>query len=209
MAKTESTAETKAKMKTVHEFRITLRGIRPPIWRRIRVPTNYSFWDLHVAIQDAMGWLDSHLHAFRPESDDEIEIGIPSDDPFVEDTIEMLAGWHTPMTEYLAAPGDRIEYAYDFGDDWTHDVVLDAVVERESRRKYPICVDGARACPPEDCGGVQGYKDLLKILADPEHDEYASMTEWLGRPFDPEAFDPGRMRFEDPQERWRFAFHDA
>ena len=104
-------------------FRIELIGIRPPIWREILVPARYSFWDLHVAIQDSMGWWDSHLHAFRQRVENRhggAEIGIPTDDDFME----VSAGWEVPVVEYFSEPGDRMLYEYDFGDGWEHAVVL-------------------------------------------------------------------------------------
>src|SRR5512145_305250 len=142
----------------VYQFRVGLREIVPPIWRLIEVPARYSFWDLHVAIQDAMGWTDSHLHAFRfaPRGAEGVQIGIPEDDSF-EDDEPILPGWEHPIREFFASVGDTAEYEYDFGDSWEHDVRLEAVLPRIKGQKYPRCVSGERACPPEDCGGVVGY----------------------------------------------------
>ena len=189
------------------QFRITLRGIEPAVWRRIAVPAKYSFWDLHVAIQDAMGWLDYHLHAFRiqdPKTGAVAQIGIP-DDSF-EDVDPFLAGWKVPIVEYFREPGTSAEYEYDFGDGWEHEIVLEQVTDRIPRKRYPKCLDGARACPPEDCGGVPGYQELLEVLGDRTHEEYASMVEWLGRKYDPAAFSAEKVRFENPKKRWRIAF---
>jgi Plasmid pRiA4b ORF-3-like protein len=194
----------------VYQFKVTLKEIEPTIWRRIAVPASYSFWDLHVAIQDAMGWSDSHLHAFRvrtPETGAEGAIGIPDDDGF-EDEEVFLPGWEVPIGEYFREPGDRADYEYDFGDGWEHEVVLEEVSARAPKAKYPICVDGARACPPEDCGGVPGYEDMLQVLGDPDHEERESMLEWLGGSYDPAAFDAKKIRFDDPKKRWRVAFAD-
>jgi hypothetical protein len=190
----------------VYQFRITLRGIEPPIWRLIEVPTRYDFWQLHVAIQDAMGWTDSHLHVFRPgpPGPKRIQIGIP-DDNFAGDDL-VVPGWKHKIQEFLADVGDATEYEYDFGDSWEHDVRLEALLPRVKGRKYPRCVSGERACPPEDCGGVHGYKRLLEVLFDPQHPEFESTLTWLGPEFSPEAFDPAAVRFDDPRGRWKTAF---
>ena len=190
------------------QFRIALVGIEPEIWRRIEVPASYSFWDLHVAIQDAMGWLDYHLHAFslpNLETGRVDHIGIPDEDAF-EGDIVFLPGWEIPVRRHFGHPGDRGDYEYDFGDDWRHEIVLETVGRREAGTRYPRCLGGARACPPEDCGGIHGYAEVLATIADPHHEEYASTMKWLGRRYDPEAFDPARVRFDDPTKRWRTAF---
>ena len=196
--------------KVVYQFKVTLKDIEPAIWRRITVPGNYSFWDLHVAIQDAMGWLDYHLHLFRivnPETEEIHEIGIPDDEP-IDDDLESLPGWEIPIVGYFLKPGDQADYEYDFGDGWEHEVVLEGIFLREPKIKYPKCVDGARACPPEDCGGVHGYSEMLKIVRNPSHKEHKSMMEWLGKKYDPKAFDPKKVKFDNPKKRWRIAFMD-
>jgi hypothetical protein len=128
----------------VLRFRVRLRDIAPPIWREIEVPSNYSFWDLHVAIQDAMGWLDYHLHAFLPANDDdddgEWEIGIPTDDDLLGGR-DMLASWNVPVIKHFKQAGDRMAYVYDFGDDWTHDVLLEEITPTDSVRPA-ACTDG-------------------------------------------------------------------
>ncbi len=191
-------------------FKVQLRDIEPAIWRGIEVPASYTFWDLHVAIQDAMGWLDSHLHVFRVQDQRtraEVEIGIPDPEPF-DGMPEVLPGWRIPVTQYLADVGHRARYDYDFGDGWEHDLVLEQVSTRLPKTRYPRCVAGARACPPEDCGGPGGYADLLETIADPDDPEHESMLEWLGGPHDAEAFDPVAVRFGNPEMRWRMAFGD-
>ena len=191
----------------VLQFRVTLQDIEPAIWRLIQVPETYSFWDLHVAIQDAMGWLDYHLHSFRitdPIDGSEVEIGIPDYEGIADQ--EYLPGWEIPLAKCFLSPGDEALYEYDFGDGWEHTVVLEAVVDRISRKRYPVCVAGARACPPEDCGGVPGYERLLEIMQDPNHQEYKEMLEWLGRRFEPEVFSPEKVKFDNPEKRWNAAF---
>jgi hypothetical protein len=191
----------------VYQFKLVLVGVEPPIWRRIQVPDTYSFWDLHVALQDAMGWLDYHLHVFRvpgPGTGEVEQIGIPDDDPFEGDK-PALPGWEIPITRHFTRPGTVVPYEYDFGDGWEHELTLEAVVPRQAGHKYPLCVDGARACPPEDCGGVDGYETLLTVMRDPTHEEYESMIVWLGGRFDPDKFDPKRVKFDDPARRYRLA----
>ena len=192
-------------------FRVTLKGIKPRVWRRILVPAGYTFWDLHVAIQDSMGWLDYHLHVFKvrePGSGELDQIGIPDDDPFEDDAL-VLPGWRIPTTEYFRQPGDRADYEYDFGDGWEHEVLLEAIALRVPRTKYPVCLDGAGACPPEDCGGVHGYEEMLRVLRDPTDEEHESMLVWVGGRYDPKAFDPKKVRFDNPKKRWQIAFEAA
>ena len=117
-------------------------------------------------------------------------------------------GWEVTMARYFRQPGDRADYEYDFGDGWRHAVVLEEISEKSPGAQYPICLDGARACPPEDCGGIHGYKELLVVLSDPMHEEYPSTLQWVGLDYDPAAFDPGNVRFDDPKTRWQMAFED-
>ncbi len=194
----------------VYQFKLALIGVEPTVWRRIQVPETYSFWDLHVALQDAMGWLDYHLHVFRVARPGAVEvehIGIPDDDPF-EGEKPILPGWEIPISRYFARAGTSAHYEYDFGDGWEHELTLEAVLPQQAGQKYPLCVDGARACPPEDCGGVYGYENLLTVIQDPTHEEYESTLEWLGGRFDPDRFDPKRVKFDDPARRYRLAFEE-
>lgn len=189
------------------QFRITLECITPAIWRRMLVPARYSFWDLHVAIQDVMGWTDTHLHLFRitnPKTGITEEFGIPDEEGIVGD-VPCLAGWKFPIANYFIEPGTKAEYEYDFGDDWQHQVVLEAIVDRIVGKKYPVCVAGERACPPEDCGGVHGYEELIRIIANPSDEEYRNTMEWVGPYFHPEAFVPKQVHFDSPRARLKFA----
>ena len=199
-----------AKPKLVHQFLVVLSGTNPLVWRRIQVPEKYSFWDLHVAIQDAMGWLDYHLHEFRLLDATEqqvVSIGIPTDDD-PEDR-PVVPGWQVPLSKFFdqrnwhAPPAI---YAYDFGDDWQHALVHEGHESADDGRKYPRCIAGERRCPPEDCGGVHGYQEFLQVIADPDHEEHESMLEWVGGGFDPKAFDPAAVKFDDPRKRWKKAF---
>jgi hypothetical protein len=193
---------------TILQFRVALRGVRPLVWRRIQVPATYSFWDLHVAIQDSMGWLDYHLHEFRvipAPRRRSVRIGIPDDDGFVGDPVT-LPGWTLPVARYLNRKGQRATYAYDFGDDWQHSLVLERVLPREPGVSYPRCIDGRRRCPPEDVGGVPGYEEFLEAVRDPEHEEHEQYLTWVGGSFDPAAFSAEAVKFANPYKRWRVAF---
>lgn len=216
MAKVQSVRSKAAKRTAspslVHQFLIVLSGTDPLVWRRIRVPQKYSFWDLHVAIQDAMGWLDYHLHEFRLLDVDEqavVSIGIPGDDE-PEDR-PVVPGWEVPLSKFF----ERREwhsppavYAYDFGDDWEHVLIHEGMESAEAGRSYPRCVSGSRRCPPEDCGGVSGFAEFLKAIADPKHPEHNSMVQWSGGDYDPDGFTPEAVTFDDPKQRWKRAFEE-
>jgi len=196
----------------IYQFKVTLNDIEPPIWRKIQVPNNYSFWNLHVALQDSMGWLDYHLHVFRIHKlhrSKMLEICIP-DDEVDEDVI--LPGWNIPIRDYFSEPGKAALYEYDFGDGWEHEILLEGILLKEKGVKYPRCIAGERACPPEDCGSVPGYYDLLDVLRNPSHEEYQGIITWLKGhaknyfPYDPDEFNPEQVQFDNPKKRWRIAF---
>ncbi|HUL36518.1 MAG TPA: plasmid pRiA4b ORF-3 family protein [Thermodesulfobacteriota bacterium] len=195
----------KKKFGRVFQFKITLKDIKPPIWRRIQVPESYTFWDLHVAIQDAMGWFDSHLHRFEilnPSRGMEEEIGIP-DEECEWDTVT-LPGWKQKITDYFSMKNTKSEYVYDFGDNWEHIVKLEKILPRLERVKYPICIGGKRACPPEDSGGPWGYEEFLEAIMNPKHREHEEMLDWVGGNFDPEHFDIEEVEFENPNQRLKY-----
>lgn len=195
----------KEKFTKVYQFKISLRDIKPSIWRGIQVPGTYTFWDLHVAIQDAMGWSDYHLHEFEmtdPSIKSRVRIGIPDED-FGQ---QILPGWGQKIADYFSLGNRLANYTYDFGDNWGHTVKLENILPREKNVGYPRCISGKRACPPEDCGGVPGYEDFLEIIKDPGHGEYERMLQWVGGEFDPEYFDPREVVFDDPEKRRRTAF---
>lgn len=135
---------------SAYRFDIRLEGIEPPIWRRIRVPGDYTFWDLHVAIQDAMGWLDCHLHQFlvrNPETGAPEQIGIPDDESFLDEE-PCLAGWEVPIAGYFIDANDTATYEYDFGDDWRHAVKFEGTDELRQGERALACLAGERLCPP-------------------------------------------------------------
>lgn len=194
--------------KFVYQFKIELKEISPLIWRRILVPPDYNFWDLHVAIQDSMGWLDYHLHHFEIRGKGkrkETHIGIPDFDrnPELE---EVEPGWEIPVFVHFNDFGVEAKYNYDYGDDWWHSIKLEGQIFREKSIKYPICIGGERACPREDCGGVPGYYNMLETLSNPKDDDYKSMKTWAGKDWNPETFNRKDVKFENPYKRWKIAF---
>jgi hypothetical protein len=190
------------------QFLVELQGIEPRIWRRIQVPSDYNFWDLHVAIQDAMGWQDYHLHHFEIKGKGKkkvAHIGIPDLEGFGE-LQEVFPGWEIAVIAYFNALGTEAIYEYDYGDGWLHTVKLEGYMFREKGIKYPICIDGKNDCPPEDCGGVDGYYNVVEVLSDPGHPEHKDMRTWAGEDWDPNRFDPDKVRFDNPYKRWQHAF---
>jgi hypothetical protein len=195
---------------SVLQFRIELPEILPLIWRRILVPSDYNFWDLHVAVQDAMGWTDSHLHYFEikgSHKNKEVKIGIPDFDGD-EELPEIFPGWEIPILDYFNGLGVTSRYRYDLGDSWWHTIQLEAYFFKEKKIKYPVCIDGARACPPEDCGGEVGYYELIKTLSDKSNDKYEEMKIWVGENWNAEFFDKYAIQFNDPYKRWKTSFLD-
>ena len=196
----------KKKYDQVYQLKITLKGTKPPIWRRIQVPESYTFWDLHVAIQDAMGWEDYHLHEFvftLPIMNIKVRIGIPMEDDFDE---TILPDWDQKIADYFSSETPKAEYTYDFGDGWQHDIILEKILPCETGVIYPRCVDGKRACPPEDCGGIGGYVEFLEAIGDPANERHEDMLNWVGGEFDPEDFNPSEVKFDDPAKRFKIAF---
>ncbi len=169
---------------TVHQLKIGLQGAAPPLWRWIEIPSAASLGFMHDVIQVAFGWQDSHLHVFETpygsfgvadrELDHRPESGV---------TLEQVA----------AGAKSTISYTYDFGDDWRHDILVEEVRDPDPSVRYPRCTGGRRGTPPEDCGGIWGYQELVEVLADPDHPEHEERAEWLGlenpADFDPAHFD--------------------
>jgi Plasmid pRiA4b ORF-3-like protein len=160
-------------------LKVTLRGIRPPIWRRLVVPGAMTLGHLHQAIQAAMGWDDEHLHMFDIA-------GRSYGDPSAVD--DVADEEHLTLNGILKSDVARFTYTYDFGDNWEHTIVIEGQPPPVDSRRYPTCVAGKRNCPPEDCGGAWGYQDLLAVLADPAHPRYREWIEMIGEGFDPEDF---------------------
>ncbi len=172
----------------IYQLKIALNGITPQIWRRVLVPEDISLLELHGVIQAVFGWSDYHIHQFFPTALPQIlDLFNETEDP------EELAKIETklPLSKCMKSVKSKMKYNYDFGDDWEHTIALEKIVERDMKISYPACIGGKRACPPEDCGGVWGYKELLETLADPNNSEHEEMMEWTGGEFDPEEFEVG------------------
>ncbi len=166
----------------IFQLKIGLREVRPPVWRRVLVPGEVTLGDLHEVVQVALGWTDSHLHEFEVDG---VRYGVPdpewgSDEVGDESRVKLFR---------VAREGARLRYAYDFGDGWQHDVTVEKVLVPQPGTRYPRCIAGRRACPPEDVGGPWGYQEVLAAVADPGHDEHERWVEWVGGRFDPDEFD--------------------
>lgn len=161
------------------KLKVTLAGVRPPVWRRLLLPANMTLADLHHAIQAAMGWANSHLHDFDTGF---ARYGDPGTTDDVDDEAEVT------LADIRAAGSTRFRYTYDFGDDWVHNILVEGAVPRAEGQRYPACIGGKQACPPEDCGGPYGLAEFLAVRADPTHPDHAEMTEWLGEDYDPAEF---------------------
>jgi hypothetical protein len=170
----------------IYQIQIALAEFRPKIWRRILIQPDLLLSDFHLAIQIAMGWENDHLHQFIKNR------------TFYTERFENDWGWgdmkkvdykDLKISDLLEKVKDKIDYEYDFGDSWHHDIILEKILPVDNKMKYPICIDGKLACPPEDCGGIWGYANILKVLNNPNHKEYANLLDWLDGEFDPDHFD--------------------
>ena len=187
----------------VYQFKIALMGFTPQIWRRIQVPETYTFWGLHVAIQSVMDWGGHHLHEFtilNPKSGEMDEIGIPFED-FEERGV--MEGWKVKIARYFSMTNKKAVYLYDFGDYWEHSVVLEKILPKDLKTRYPCCIAGKRSPPPDDVGGVSGFEEFVEIMKDPDHEEHDEMVEWYGGEFELEAFDCKDIKFLNPAEMLR------
>ncbi len=173
-----------------YRIRVDLDGANPPIWRRLELASDLTLARLHDIVQTAMGWTDSHLHEFASgdsPTDRLAEHYRPQ--ASLDDDVLGVDEASVRLDEVLAEPGDRLFYSYDLGDDWSHTLRLEAVSPREPEQPAAACLAGARACPPEDCGGIWGYQDLLRTLSRPESADAEDLLEWVGPGFDPGRFD--------------------
>ena len=172
----------------VARLRIELQDIEPKVWRRIDVPTSANLLALHDIIQAAFGWMDYHLFEFRV-GDRVYGMPMPDDAAFGRKVFQAKG---LRLKSLIERGVDRFLYVYDFGDDWRHDITVEAVRQGEAAVDYPVFVDGARCAPPEDVGGPPGFEDFLEAVSDPSHDEHARMLEWCGGSFDPDDIDRRR-----------------
>ena len=171
-------------IESVYQIKVTLKDIQPPIWRRVQVPSNISLNKLHRILQAVMPWDDYHLHQFIIGG---VNYGEP--DPDDDFGFELKSDRTAKLNQVASGAGARFTYEYDFGDGWEHEILIEKVLPPETGVRYPICLGGKRACPPEDCGGVPGYARFLEAIRNPEHEEHDELLQWAGGSFDPEAFD--------------------
>ena len=168
----------------IYQIKVTLLDTSPPIWRRLLVPSDLNLAQLHDVLQVAMGWEDGHLHEFRaggrrfgpPDPVDQFS----ADDVGDERKVRVF--------DLFGRTGAKALYTYDFGDTWEHSIILEKRLPVAPNMVYPRCTDGQLACPPEDCGGIPGFYDLLDALRDPTHEEYQEMRDWVDDDYDPEVF---------------------
>lgn len=184
---------------SVHQLKVTLRGVKPPVWRRIVVRSDLSLGELAPILGGAMGWLGGHLHMFDVDG---TSYGSPDPDWPSDDLDES----EFRLGQVLPSVRDKMRWDYDFGDGWEHNVVVEKIFEAEPGVESPICLAGKRTCPPEDCGGPHGYARLLEVLADPSHPKHEELKEWAPIDFDPHYFDIEEagleMRSPRPLEGW-------
>lgn len=163
-----------------YQLKIMLNHINPEIWRRVIVDSNIKLPDLHKVIQTVMGWKNSHLHQFVKDSKF-------YSDPDDDSSAEIIDYRKIKLKQVVSEEKQSFLYEYDFGDDWVHIIVLEKVLKYHWQ-KYPVCLDGKRNCPPEDCGGPFGYADFLEAVSNPENEDHEEMVEWIGDKFDAEYF---------------------
>ena len=175
------------------QVRVAIDRIEPEIWRRLVVPLHFDLRELHLVLQAAFGWTNSHLHEFEigglSYGDELADAERGDDDSRTFDEMEVR------LRDFTRKPGTTFQYAYDMGDNWVHTVTLEKLLAVEPGPKVARCLEGARARPPEDVGGPSGYQEFLEAVLDPSHEEHRQMKRWAGGHFDPEWFDVGLERF--------------
>jgi hypothetical protein len=177
------------------QLKVELAQVRPRVWRRVAVPAAVTLAELHEVLQEALGWQNYHLHEFEVDGR---RIGVPDPDWDDGDVLDEA----TVSLDQIATVGARAQYRYDFGDGWSHDLTVEQIAPAEPGGRYPRCLGGARACPPEDVGGPGGYAELLAALRDPDNPDYAELIEWAGY-FDPAHFDLGLADARLTRLAWR------
>lgn len=169
----------------LYQLKITLKGSDPPIWRRVVVRSDMPLHRLHGVIQRVVGWTNSHLHQFIVG---DTCYGTP-DPEMMRFGRQTLSEKSYTVSEVAPAAKRSFVYEYDFGDGWRHKIVVEKILPPDPEFQHPICLDGANACPPEDCGGIGGYCEMIEILADPRNPRHESIKEWRGYELDPARFD--------------------
>ena len=183
-------------MNPILQLNVTLDKTEPSIWRRVLVPASVSFFDLHHILQIAMGWTNSHLFEFQVG---DYKIGYVEER--LDDFEDVADANEVTLDTLLLKKGLVFRYLYDFGDYWQHAVAVENVLQPEPQRIYPVCIDGALRCPPEDCGSISGFYEMLRILKDKKHPEHRDTKVWVGRGYNPEIFNIGKVNRELPRYR--------
>jgi hypothetical protein len=168
--------------RVVYQIKVTLRGSKPPIWRRFQVASDTSLVQLHRILQCVMGWEDYHMHQF-------IVGGVMYGNADAMEDFDTVDEKTVTLDKIVRREKFKFIYEYDFGDGWEHELLIEKILPVEDGKAYPVCLTGKRACPPEDCGGIWGYMGLLEAIQDPDHPEHEEMLDWAGGEFDPVAFD--------------------
>lgn len=173
------------KSQEIYQIKVTLLGTDPPIWRRLLVPADLTLATLHDILQLAMGWEDCHMHDFRIGQQ---RYGKPDPMEQAFGGLRTASERTARLLSVLGRAGAKAVYTYDFGDSWEHQIVVEKRLAPEPGRAYPTCLAGERHGPPEDCGGIPGFYNLLEAISDLEHEQHEELLDWLGDEFDPEAF---------------------
>ena len=169
----------------IYQIKVGLLETNPIVWRRFLVPSSVTLHRLHLILQCVMGWGNYHLYRFQHGKN---EYGEPDPENELYE-LSFINSSRTKLGDIVTAERSLFLYEYDFGDRWEHHLLVERISEREDNKRYPLCLDGENACPPEDCGGPYGYAETLKIIQNPAHEEYNSTKTWLGEGFNPEKFD--------------------
>ncbi len=173
-------------MSSIVQLNIALKDSQPLIWRGVQVHSTISFYELHHIVQICMGWLNAHLFEFRVDGR---FIGMPDEDdedPMLANAV--LDARKLYLEEVIQRPSKPFRYVYDFGDNWVHEITVDKILPTDAIFSGPICVNGAQNCPPEDCGGIWGFYELLDKWNDEQYLGRGEIIDWLGE-YDPSAFD--------------------
>ena len=173
-------------MNEIIQLKVSLEGSDPLIWRTLLINRETTFFELHHIIQLAMGWKNYHLFEFNLDG---YRVGMIEENEEGYGSNQLLDANKTLLTDIISLEKDRFHYNYDFGDYWMHEVTVEKLLPKEEKTVYPVCVNGELNCPPEDCGGIGGFYNMLKILQDKRHPEYKDMRTWIGKKYDPLAFD--------------------
>ncbi|MBW1990198.1 MAG: plasmid pRiA4b ORF-3 family protein [Deltaproteobacteria bacterium] len=180
-------------LRKVYQLRISLSGVRPEVWRRVLVTSDTTLEKLHRVFQAVMGWEDFHLHYFRigpvlyqPQAMMEETDLMP---PALPAGTSIASEKGVRLSRALVAGARRFTYVYDFGDNWEHKIDVEKILPLDPHVHYPVCVEGERACPPEDVGGPDGYRDFLEALRTPSHPDHQAILEWVRPTFEPDRFD--------------------